>query len=120
MEKIYQLSSGILECYPRYAVFHFNADFYGLDEAQEFSEVIDSHYKRRKCVIISNREMVARINPEVYKRGLSRSVIGIAIVSNNKEVQVQATEEQGLFDGSFSYFRTIDEAANWARTVVSI
>lgn len=77
MEKIYQLSSGILECYPRYAVFHFNADFYGLDEAQEFSEVIDSHYKRRKCVIISNREMVARINPKSISAGCQEVLLAL-------------------------------------------
>ena len=45
MEKQYELSTGILECYPLYAVFHFNSDFYDLEEAEELTKIIDSHYR---------------------------------------------------------------------------
>ena len=86
MEKQYELSTGILECYPLYAVFHFNSDFYDLEEAEE--------------------------------KASSKSVVGIAIVSNNEDVKFEAMEEQGLFKGAFSYFKSIDEAADWAETVI--
>ena len=36
MENKYQLSTGILECYPLYAIFHFNASVYDHEEAEEF------------------------------------------------------------------------------------
>jgi|GEM_PF-1294036 len=117
MENKYQLSTGILECYPFYAVFHFNSDFYDHKEAEEFTKVIDSHYKGRKCVVVANREMAKTVNPEVYGNGSSKSVVGIAIVSNNDEVKNEAIEEQGFFNGAFSYFKTIEEAADWAHTV---
>jgi hypothetical protein len=118
MEKKYQLSTGELECYPFYAIFHFNAAFYDHAEAEELTRVIDSHYKGRKCVVISNREMEKKVNPEVYNSAKSKSVVGIAIVSNNEAVKNEAIEEQGLFEGAFSYFNTIEEASDWANTVV--
>ena len=39
MENKYQLSTGILECYPLYAIFHFNASVYDHEEAEEFVEI---------------------------------------------------------------------------------
>ena len=118
MEKQYELSTGILECYPLYAVFHFNSNFYDLEEAEELTKIIDSHYRGRKCVVISNREMAKTVNPIVYEKASSKSVVGIAIVSNNEDVKFEAMEEQGLFKGAFSYFKSIDEAADWAETVI--
>ena len=88
MENKYQLSTGILECYPFYAVFHFNSDFYDHKEAEEFTKVIDSHYKGRKCVVVANRKMAKTVNPEVYGKGSSKSVVGIAIVSNNDRLKM--------------------------------
>ncbi|MBG42659.1 MAG: hypothetical protein CL530_01705 [Aequorivita sp.] len=118
MENKYQLSTGILECYPLYAIFHFNASVYDLEEAEEFVGIIDSHYRGRKCVVVSNREMAKRVNPEVYNTAKSKSVVGIAIVSNNNAVKNEAIEEQGLFEGAFSYFQSIEEASDWAKTVI--
>ncbi|CAM3311930.1 hypothetical protein [Aequorivita lipolytica] len=119
MERKYELSTGILECYPLYAIFHFNAPFYDRDEAKEFVQTIDTHYKNRKCVVISNREMAKNVNPEVYNSVKSKCVIGIAIVSNSEIVKKEAYNEQGLFEGAFSYFGTIEEAEDWAKTVIS-
>jgi uncharacterized protein YlxP (DUF503 family) len=62
--------------------------------------------------------MAERVNPEVYNSIKSKSVVGIAIVSNNNAVKNEAIEEQGLFAGAFSYFQSIEEAADWVKTVV--
>lgn len=118
MENKYELTTGVLECYPQYAIFHFNADFYDLEEAFEFSRVIDSHYGSRKCVIVSTREMAKHVNPEVYSRVKSKCVVGIAIVSSSESVKREAVEEQLHYDGAFSYFRTLEEAIDWSKTVV--
>tara|TARA_R110002050_G_scaffold9433_2_gene32777 strand:+ start:1137 stop:1496 length:360 start_codon:yes stop_codon:yes gene_type:complete len=118
MEKKYELSSGLLECYLNYAIFYFNAPQYDFAEAKELVKTIDNHYKGRKCVIISNREMAKNVNPKVYQKAKSKSVVGIAIVSNSETVKSEAYNEQSLFQGAFSYFETIEEAANWANTVV--
>tara|TARA_R100000353_G_C6476720_1_gene188005 strand:- start:107 stop:472 length:366 start_codon:yes stop_codon:yes gene_type:complete len=118
MERTYSLSSGILNCFPTYAIFDFTAERYDLKEAKEFGKVIDTHYKGRKCVVISTRKLTKSINPEVYTAVTSKSVIAIAIVSENEAVRKEAVKEQSLCQGAFSYFKTIDEAVNWADTVV--
>lgn len=118
MEEKYELKTGILECYPAYAIFYFEGPHYDVAEAKEFVKVLDKHYKGRKCVVISNREMAKKVNPQVYQKAKSKSVVGIAIVSNNDTVKIEAYNEQSLFEGAFSYFETIDEATNWANTVV--
>ena len=120
MERKYDLSTGVLECYPLYAIFHFNAPFYDHDEAKELVQKLDSHYKDRKCVVISNREMAKNVNPEVYNNVKSKTVVGIAIVSKDEAVKNEAYEEQSLFGGAFSYFETIEEAADWAQTVIGM
>ena len=33
-------------------------------------------------------------------------------------VKNEAIEEQGLFEGAFSYFQSIEEASDWAKTVI--
>ncbi len=119
MEKKYEISTGTVECYPTYVVFDFNARVYEQEQAQELIKAIDSHYKGRKCVVVANREMADIVNPEVYKDIKSRSIVGIAIVSNNEAVKAEAYKEQELFGGAFSYFKTIKEASGWADTVIS-
>lgn len=119
MEKKYKISTGTLECYPTYVLFNFDSGVYGQEQAKEFTNVVDSHYKGRKCVVVANREMAKKVNLEVYKDLKSKSIVGIAIVSNNEAVKAEAYKEQELFRGAFSYFQTIQEAAGWAETVIS-
>lgn len=119
MVKKYELSTGLLECYPFYAIFYFDAAHYDFAEAKELVKTLDTHYKGKKCVVISNREMAKKVNPNVYNSVKSKSVVGIAIVSNNEDVKSEAIEEQGLFEGAFSYFKSIKEATAWAETVVN-
>ncbi|MEM0518083.1 MULTISPECIES: hypothetical protein [Aequorivita] len=119
MEKKYELSTGILECYPFHALFYFKATAFNIAEAKELSKALDTHYRGRKCVVISTREFTKTINPLVYQEVPSKSVVGVAIVSNSENVKNEAIEEQGLFKGSFGYFNCIEEAANWAETVVN-
>lgn len=119
MEEEFKISTGILECYSNYVIFHFNARFYEQKQAKEFINAVDAHYKGRKCVVLANRQMAEKVNPEIYKDVRSKSIVGIAIVSDNEAVKAEAYNEQELFKGSFSYFKTIDEASNWANTVVA-
>ncbi len=118
MENKYEISTGTLECYSNYVIFHFNAPVYEREQAKELTQVLDLHYKGRKCVVISNREMAKNVNPEVYKSIKSKTIVGIAIVSNNEAVRSEAYNEQELFRGAFSYFQSIEEAKGWADTVV--
>ncbi len=45
-------------------------------------------------------------------------MVGLAIVSESDAVKQEAYNEQELFKGSFSYFKTIAEAEDWANTVM--
>jgi hypothetical protein len=118
MEAQYNLSTGVLECYPSYAVFHFTGQQYDMAEAAEFTTVIDTHYKDRQCVVIASRAMTKNINPEVYSKYGSKSVVAIAIVSTSEEVREQAVEEQALYKGAFTFFQDMEHAICWAETVI--
>ena len=119
MEEQYEISTGTLQCYSNYVIFNFDAGVYEQAQAKEFIKAVDSHYKGRKCVVLANREMAEKVNPQVYKDIKSKSIVGIAIVSNNELVKSEAYNEQELFKGSFSYFKTLEEASDWANTVVA-
>ncbi len=116
MEQEYKMSSGLLRCFPFYAIFDFTADSYDIDDAKEFLGVLDGHYKKRKCVVISSRKFTKNINPDVYKSGRSKAAVAIAIVSDNDEVREEAVQEQSLYDGAFSFFQNVQDAVNWATT----
>lgn len=108
----------MLECFPTYAVFHFTGERYDFEEALEFTTVIDTHYKNRNCVVISSRQILKTVNPEVYSHFRSKSVVAVAIVSNCNEVREQVTQEQSHYTGAFTFFTTLEEAICWAETVV--
>ncbi|MAZ72195.1 MAG: hypothetical protein CMC70_03515 [Flavobacteriaceae bacterium] len=118
MEKVYSLSSGELKCYGTYAIFDFTGHDYGVKEAEEFLAVLNTHYKNRTCVVISDRKLTKNINPEVYTAARSQAIMGIAIVSEDAGVREEAIIEQSLFDGAFSFFTTMEDAIGWSKTVV--
>lgn len=97
MKNKYEISTGTLECYPNYVIFHFYAAIHEQEQAREFTKAVDSHYKGRKCVVVSDREMAEKVNPEVYKDIKSKSIVGISIVSNNDGVKNEAYKGQELF-----------------------
>ncbi|MCW8980360.1 MAG: hypothetical protein OQJ83_03145 [Altibacter sp.] len=118
MEAQYQLSTGLLECFSTHAIFHFTGQRYDLPEALEFTKVVDLHYRNRKCVVISNRTITKKINPEVYTTYVSKSVVVVAIVSMSDDVREEAVAEQSLYNGAFTFFHSLEDAVRWGETVV--
>tara|TARA_R110002072_G_scaffold14272_1_gene59297 strand:+ start:58034 stop:58402 length:369 start_codon:yes stop_codon:yes gene_type:complete len=120
MEAVYETPHGPMKCYPNYLVFKLKGDGISEPAAHEIMSYAYRHYDRRKFVFISNREFASNIDPKAYTAINPKVMVGLAIVSQEDEVRQEATSEQQLFEGSFSYFKTVDEAKDWANTVVKI
>ncbi len=104
-----------LELYDRFVIVTVSKDIlFTLDKANIIRKKLSSHFKNRNFVLISNRKNNHIISEDVYKEGLLSNMKGLAIVSSEKTERDRATIEQKLFDKSFVFFETIDEAKSWA------
>lgn len=118
MVKSYDTSHGIMECYPNFLVFKLSDNGISETSAKVIMSYAYRHYKKRPFVFISNREFASNVDPKAYNAIDFKRMVGLAIVSSEETVKQEAYEEQGLFKGSFSYFKTVDQAKIWADTVV--
>ncbi len=107
-----------MDCFKNYLIFKLSDDFITRENAKEILKFAYDHYKNRCFVFISSRDFVTNIDMTAYDFINSKRVVGFAIVSKDALVRGQATEAQGHFNGSFSFFPTEEEAADWANTVV--
>ncbi|MGJ8666972.1 MAG: thymidylate synthase [Patiriisocius sp.] len=107
-----------IECYDSYLVFTLKSKEITTDLAKEILGFADNHYKKRPYVFISNRAFSSNVDPNVYKEINTKVLVGIAIVSEDQEVRKETMREQQLFEGSFSFFKTVEDAIDWAKTVV--
>jgi len=118
MNRTYNTPHGIMECYENYLVFHLASNGITGDTAKEILSFAGEHYDTKKYVFIASREFPSPISPAAYKAINPKYMVGLAIVSENDAVKQEAYNEQGLYKGAFSYFKTVAEAADWAATVV--
>ncbi|MDC7994574.1 hypothetical protein [Altibacter sp. HG106] len=116
--KTYTTPFGTMQCFENYLVFHLEAENISRNEAKEIVSIAEGHFQKRKFVFISNRTLPSVISEEAYKEINLKYMVGIAIVSKNENTRTSAMTEQSWFDGSFSYFATVEEAVDWANTVV--
>ncbi|MCT8338862.1 hypothetical protein MG296_02250 [Flavobacteriaceae bacterium TK19130] len=117
-EKKYDTPYGILECYDCYAVFHLTSTDVSVELAEHVLGISNAHYKGRQYVFISEREFASNVDPEAYKYVNPKQMIGHAIVSESEDVRDEAVTEMDLYKGAVSFFSSVEEAANWAQTVV--
>jgi len=118
MEKSYNTPHGLMECHENYLVFHLASDGITEKAAKEILSFAVDHYRQKKYVFIASRKFPSPISPAAYKAINPKYMVGLAIVSDSDAVKDEAYNEQGLFTGAFSYFRTVAEAEDWANTVV--
>ena len=77
--------------------------------------------KDRKSVVQGksvDRKEETTIDLKSYKLANPKQVIGIAIVSKAEKIFDQLIKEQRLFKNSFAFFKTVDEAKDWAESFV--
>lgn len=118
LEQVYDTPHGKMECFPNCLVFELNDDGISESSAKTIMSYAYKHYGKRKFVFISNRKFASNIDPKAYNAINPNLMVGLAIVSEAEEVKEEAKNEQHLFEGAFSYFRSVDQAKNWASTVV--
>lgn len=84
--------------------------------AVKIRNVYRDHFGSKKFVVVVDRKYKYDLDLSVYKDGLSKNLVGIAVVSKDVEEKKRALEEQELFDHSFAFFENLSEAENWAET----
>ena len=120
MEAQYETPHGPMKCYANCLVFRLEGDGISKSAAKEIMSYAYKHYGKRKFVFISNREFASNIDPNAYTVINPKLMVGLAIVSAEDAVRQEAFNEQELFEGAFSYFKTIEEAIDWANRVVKL
>jgi len=118
MKTSYTTPHGEMECFENYLIFRLSSNGITGKSAKEIMKYAYDHYDGKKFVFISSREFASNIEPKAYRAINPKYMVGLAIVSEIDAVKEEAVKEQQLFEGSFSFFKTEEEAANWADTVV--
>ncbi len=109
---------GILDFHKKFVVFNLTCDLLDKEIAKELLEITDAFYGQKQYVFISYRSFLTNIDPEAYSVINPKKLVGVAIVSDLEIVKHLSISEQRSYNGSFSFFQTIEDAMIWAETVV--
>ncbi|RZS90674.1 hypothetical protein [Aquimarina brevivitae] len=85
-----------------------------LSKALIIKEILEQNYQDREFLMISYRKNRHKIDAQVYKKGLLENMKGLAVVSPFEEEKTVASQEQKLYDKSFVFFDSLDDAESWA------
>jgi hypothetical protein len=118
MKKTYDTPYGQMDCDENYLVFYLASHGITSFAAKEILSFAADHYGNRPYVFIASRDFASPISPDAYKTINPKIMVGLAIVSESEAVKQEAYNEQELYGGSFSYFKTVEEAKDWAKTVI--
>ncbi|KAA1244745.1 hypothetical protein [Aquimarina sp. RZ0] len=107
-----------MELYDRFVIItNKEGTILTLEKANTIRKKLKNYYGNQSFLMISIRKEANKVLEEVYKQGQLSNMKGIAIVSaNNNKERDKAIAEQKLFDKSFVFFDTIDEAKSWAES----
>ncbi|GGX15949.1 hypothetical protein [Aquimarina muelleri] len=106
-----------IELHDKYSILTINENIdFTLNKASIIREKLRSYYKSKDFIMISYRKHQHKVSAEVYKKGQLENMKGLAIVSNNNKEREKAIIEQPLYDKSFTFFSTIEEAKSWAKS----
>lgn len=110
-----QLDFATLQCYERYAILTVNEGKHvSFDEIRSLRQLLKEHFGNREFVLISDRTKSHNVDLNIYKSERIRKMKGLAIVSGLTSQKESAIKEQGLFNRSFAFFTTLDDARSWA------
>jgi len=84
-----------------------------------FLQIVDTHFKNKPFVYISNRINSYSINPIVYlETAKVQNLVGFAVVSTDPEQLMLTQLEKAFLGKEFHLFKTIDEALSWKNKVL--
>ena len=87
---------------------------------QTLLNVVDTYFKNKKFVYISNRINSYSVNPTVYfETSKINNLAGFAVVSKDFKAKSNAEVEKLFMDKPFEIFNTIEEAVDWVNVVLN-
>lgn len=117
MEKTLDYPFGKAYCKEKYVFFEScTSGEISCENAQQLLSDIYEHYQGKKFVYISHRKVKYIINLESYRYVNNNQMMGIAVVSQTFDPEKDLIREQAVFDGSFAFFKSLEEAISWVDT----
>ena len=89
-----------------------------IGECREGINDLNEFYKKRTHVVISDRKFASSIDLEAYRHVNHKRMVGIAIVTTNEDAADELVKEQEIYKGSFVFFKSLNEAKDWAASFV--
>lgn len=86
---------------------------------KKLREIVNSHFKNKPVVYISNRVNSYSVDPITYL-GTSKihNLLAIAIVAEKKINRTNAVFESSFYNKPFEVFPTLSEAISWVESVI--
>ena len=82
--------------------------------------IVDTYFKNKPFVYITNRVNSYSVDPAVYKETSKiTNLVGLCVVSKNFMAKSAAQIEKLFFDKDFEIFDTLPEAIEWAKTTLA-
>jgi len=86
---------------------------------QKLKEVVDTHFKGKAVVYISNRINSYAVDPFTYiETSKIHNLLAIAIVSDNISFRESAAFESKFYKKPFKIFETLSEAIEWSHKTI--
>ncbi|WP_179338412.1 hypothetical protein [Winogradskyella ludwigii] len=86
-----------------------------LEHNETLLKVAESYFSNKPFVYISNRINSYSVDPKVYfKTEQIPTIKGLAVVTNNYQVKVNAKIEKMFFNKPFEIFTELEDAVAWA------
>jgi len=81
--------------------------------------IVDTYYRKKKFVYITNRINSYAVNPTVYyETSKIEELVGFAVVSKDFKAKSNAEVEKLFFNKPFEVFKTIEEAIAWGKALI--
>ncbi len=94
-----------------------------LDTVSRIIDIANSHFKGERWGYISNRINSYSLQPLVYRQAseFEKNMVAFAVVTSKKSALVCSEMEKSLVGErfEFSYFRELDKAIAWVKSVIS-
>lgn len=111
----YNLGFCQMDIHDNHAVTTINEGVTILPEHNKiFLQIVDTHFRNKPFIYISNRVYSYAINPIVYlETAKVPNLAGFAVVSRNPEQKMLTQVEKAFLGKEFFLFKTLDEALLW-------
>ncbi|MBU2940142.1 hypothetical protein KO494_11390 [Lacinutrix sp. C3R15] len=121
MPKVAHIDIGVgyVNIHENYLIMEINPDItLTVKDNEILLNLVETFYKDKNFVYISNRENSYAIDPIVYFEVQKiKNLIGLAIVSKKEITKFNASVEKHFFSKPFEIFNNLDEATSWANNL---